>query len=213
MSLDFPPAQSATMAQEFCVPQESENQESATIALDTYPVMLTPSQESAGPEAAMAEVLRRLAQLVAENGLSELTVVDEGVTLTVKAAFEAAPISAHSAMSVQAHPHVLPLGQSPAYSETAVTTPSVPAAPLRAMTTVALESPMVGVFYRSPSPEDPPFVSVGDFVRVGQPIGLIEAMKVYSEVPSEVSGRVTETPVESGKLVQQGQPLIFVEPQ
>ena len=72
---------------------------------------------------------------------------------------------------------------------------------------------MVGVFYQSPSPDDPPFVSVGDFVKVGQPIGLIEAMKVYSEVPSEVSGRVVEMPVESGKLVQQGQPLIFVEPQ
>ena len=72
---------------------------------------------------------------------------------------------------------------------------------------------MVGVFYQSPSPEDPPFVMVGDLVKVGQPIGLIEAMKVYSEVPSEVAGRVMEMPVESGKLVQQGQALIYVEPQ
>ena len=158
------------------------------------------------------EALRRLARLVAENGLSELTVADAGLTLTVKAAFESAPVASSHVMAVQAHPHLLPPDQTPAYSETAVTAPAAPATPARAAT-VALESPMVGVFYRSPSPEDPPFVSVGDFVRVGQPIGLIEAMKVYSEVPSEVSGRVTETPVESGKLVQQGQPLIFVEPQ
>ena len=149
--------------------------------------------------------LRKLAQLVAEHGLSELTVEDGGVMLTVKAAVE---IASASAASVPAHPHLLTAAQSPSYSETAVLTPAP-----RKTTAIALESPMVGVFYQSPSPDDPPFVSVGDLVKVGQPIGLIEAMKVYSEVPSEVSGRVTEMPVESGKLVQQGQPLIFVEPQ
>ena len=176
------------MSQEFRVTQETDIQETGT-----------------------AEALRRLTRLVAENGLSELTVADAGMTLTVRAVFESAPPAAQLVTAVQAHPHVLPPDLTPAYSETAVAV--APAVPARAATAVALESPMVGVFYRSPSPEDPPFVSVGDFVRVGQPIGLIEAMKVYSEVPSEVSGRVTETPVESGKLVQQGQPLIFVEPQ
>lgn len=209
------------MAQEFCVTQESASQETETAALDTHPVMLTPSQESASRAAEMTASLRRLAQLVAENGLSEVTIADAGVTLTVKAAFEAALVGPSYLTSVQAHPYVLPPDQAPAYSEAAVTTPAAPAypggqeAPARAaaVTAIALESPMVGVFYRSPSPEDPPFVSVGDLVRVGQPIGLIEAMKVYSEVPSEVTGRVTDTPIESGKLVQQGQPLIFVEPQ
>ena len=188
--------------------QESATQDiTQDAAPNAYPVMLTLGQESAAHETEMTEALRHLARLVAENGLSELTVVDEGVTLTVKATFEAAPVLLPHMTSVQAYPHILPLAQAPAYSETAVTAPAAP------VTTVALESPMVGVFYRSPSSEDPPFVSVGDFVRVGQPIGLIEAMKVYSEVLSEVSGRVTETPVESGKLVQQGQPLIVVEPQ
>lgn len=187
--------------------------ETETSTLTAHPVMLTPSQESASREVETTEALRRLAQLVAENGLAELTVVDAGVTLTVKAAFEVATASLPGVTAVQAHPHVLPSSQTPAYSETPVTVPAAPAPPKTAATAVALESPMVGVFYRSPSPEDPPFVNVGDFVRVGQPIGLIEAMKVYSEVPSEVTGRVVETPVESGKLVQQGQPLIFVEPQ
>ena len=155
------------------------------------------------------EAVRTLAQLVAQHGLSELTLEEAGVTLTVKAAVSAPAASVPiPAMGVPAHPHLLTPAQSPAYSETPVLTP-----PKAKSTAIALESPMVGVFYQSPSPDDPPFVSVGDFVRVGQPIGLIEAMKVYSEVPSEVSGRVSEMPVESGKLVQQGQPLIFVEPQ
>ena len=151
--------------------------------------------------------VRMLAQLVLEHGLSELTVEEGGVVLTVKAAAFSSAASA-PAVALPAHPHLLPAALSPAYSETPVL-----AAPKPKSTAIALESPMVGVFYQSPSPDDPPFVSVGDFVKVGQPIGLIEAMKVYSEVPSEVAGRVTEMPVESGKLVQQGQPLIFVEPQ
>ena len=162
----------------------------------------------------MTEMLRRLTQLVAQNGLSELIFEDAGVTMTVKAAIEALPVApAAASLMVPAHPHVLPPSQTPAYSETASLLPTAPAKAARESTAIALESPMVGVFYRSPSPDDPPFVQVGDFVKVGQPIGLIEAMKVYSEVPSEVSGRVVEMPVESGKLVQQGQPLIFVEPQ
>ena len=194
--------------------QESASQNMETIAPDAHPVMLTPGQENVGADTETIAALQRLARLVAENGLSELTVADAGVTLTVKATFEAATVPMPAMMTaVQAHPSVLPLSQSPAYSETAVPVPAAPIPSKPAATAVALESPMVGVFYRSPSPEDPPFVNVGDFVRVGQPIGLIEAMKVYSEVPSEVAGRVVEMPVESGKLVQQGQPLLFVEPQ
>ena len=157
----------------------------------------------------LTDSLRRLARLVAENGLSELTVEEAGVVVTVKAVAEAAPQAA-PALALTAHPHMLPPVQSPAFSETPVTAPPAPA---RAATTVALESPMVGVFYRSASPEDPDYVKAGDLVKVGQTVGLIEAMKVYSEVPSEVAGRVTEIAAESGKLVQQGQPLIFVEPQ
>ena len=162
-----------------------------------------------GPETITA-ALRKLAQLVAEHSLSELTVEEAGMTLTVKAAVDSAMPPAGVSLTVPAHPHLLTAAQSPAYSETAVLTPPKPA---QKSTAIALESPMVGVFYQSPSPDDPPFVAVGDLVKVGQTIGLIEAMKVYSEVPSEVAGRVTEMPVENGKLVQQGQPLIFVEPQ
>ena len=140
-------------------------------------------------ETGLLEAVRRLAQLAAEGRLAELTVEDGGVTVTVKAAWEAAPLPME-ALSVLAHPHVLPQAQTPPYSQTAVTMLSAPPAakPTHSATVIALESPMVGVFYRSPSPEDPPFVVVGDQVKVGQTIGLIEAMKVYSEVPSEVGG-------------------------
>ena len=158
----------------------------------------------------LAETLKRLVILVSENGISELMVEENGVTVTLKAAADSGAIS--MPLSIQAHPHLLAAAQSPAYSQASVTAPIAAPKAGRAATAVALESPMVGVFYLSPSPEDPPFVVVGDMVKVGQTIGLIEAMKVYSEVPSELSGRVVELPVVSGKLVQQGQALIYVEP-
>ena len=145
------------------------------------------------------ETVRRLVALVANNGLTELTIDLDGLTVTVKAVPDAAPAGP---VAVYAPP------QAPAYSQTPVTPPRA----ARPATTVALESPMVGVFYRSASPGDPPFIHVGDIVRLGQPIGLIEAMKVFSEVPAEIAGRVVEIPAESGKLVQQGQPLVYIEP-
>ncbi|MBV9849900.1 MAG: acetyl-CoA carboxylase biotin carboxyl carrier protein [Armatimonadetes bacterium] len=158
------------------------------------------------------ETVRRLVALVAEHGLAELTVEAEGVQITVKAVPEFTPAQAAGPVAVPAHPQALP--PAPVYSQPPVTAPA-PAPASRAgrpANAVALESPMVGVFYRSPSPEDPPFVSVGDTVRVGQPIGLIEAMKVFSEVPAEAAGRVVDIPIESGTLVHQGQPLMHIEP-
>lgn len=152
----------------------------------------------------MAEALRRLVALVAENGLSELIVEEGGVTLTVKA--EAAAPAAHPGAFAAPAPFV------PAPSAPVAAASAPPAAAPKAQKGTPFGAPMVGVFYRSPSPDDPPFVNVGDVIRVGQTIGLIEAMKVYSEVPSEVAGRITEIPVDNGKLVQQGQPLLYVEP-
>lgn len=72
-------------------------------------------------------------------------------------------------------------------------------------------APIMGVYYRSPSPGEPPFVEVGDKVSAGDPIGTIEAMKVFSEVVSEVSGVVVAIPAENGKLVHAGDSLVVIE--
>ena len=155
------------------------------------------------------EMLRRLVALVAENGLAELTVEEDGLVISVKGLEADAP---PAVVSVPLHPHVLPLAQTPPYPQTPTTAPAAAPPARPSATRVAFESPMMGVFYRSPTPGEPPFVSVGDTIGVGQTIGLIEAMKVYSELPSEVSGRVVEIAIESGKMVRQGQPILYVEP-
>ncbi len=77
---------------------------------------------------------------------------------------------------------------------------------------VPIASPMVGTFYRAPSPSAPPFVDVGDFVDVGQTVCIIEAMKLMNDLPSEVSGRIVRVCVENGTTVEYGQPLFMVDP-
>ena len=76
---------------------------------------------------------------------------------------------------------------------------------------IALTAPMVGVFYRSDKPGGPPFVNVGERVALGQTIGLIEAMKVFSEVPAEHAGIVVAAPAQDGQLVQSGTPLLVLQ--
>ncbi|MCS6949305.1 MAG: acetyl-CoA carboxylase [Armatimonadota bacterium] len=78
---------------------------------------------------------------------------------------------------------------------------------------IELCAPMTGVFYRAPSPDAPPYVEVGDVVEEGQIICLIEAMKVFNEVPAEKSGRVVEVCAENGQLVEQGAAIFRLEPQ
>jgi acetyl-CoA carboxylase biotin carboxyl carrier protein len=77
---------------------------------------------------------------------------------------------------------------------------------------VAVTSPMVGVFFRSPSPGEAPFVEVGDRVEEGQTLGLIEAMKVFSEVPAEHEGVVAEFAAQDGALVRPDEPLLYLAP-
>jgi acetyl-CoA carboxylase biotin carboxyl carrier protein len=77
---------------------------------------------------------------------------------------------------------------------------------------VPVVSPITGVFYSSPSPTEPPFVTPGSFVAVGQVIALVEAMKVFNEVQSEAAGRVREIVAINGEVVQKGDPIMKLEP-
>ncbi len=108
--------------------------------------------------------------------------------------------------------------QAPAAAVSQQTTPTAPvASDVSAAAPVddglhAVTSPMVGTFYRSPSPDADPFVSVGDRVKAGQTICIIEAMKIMNEIEADVDGEVVEADIDSGHPVEYGQILFRIRP-
>ena len=150
------------------------------------------------------EDVRKLTELVEKYGLAELTVEENGLCITIKGR------TAADGTSGSGSPHMLMQAKSAGSLPRSVEA-TTPVSTLREETNLSqIPAPMVGVFYRAPSPDQPSYIEVGDKIEVGQTIGLIEAMKVFSEIPSEVAGEIVEIPARNGKLVQQGDPLIVV---
>ncbi|MFF4808386.1 acetyl-CoA carboxylase biotin carboxyl carrier protein [Micromonospora chersina] len=117
--------------------------------------------------------------------------------------------SGETVLEVEWHDPVRP-APAPRAEADPVTAPQVEA--VAAADRPAVRAPVVGTFYRSPEPGAPPFVAVGDVVRPGQVIGIVEAMKLMNEVTAGQAGRVVEVLVEDGKPVEYDQPLIALEP-
>ena len=159
--------------------------------------------------------LKRLAKLVADNNLSELRYENDGLRVTMRtAAYQPiSPVALTDALplvgSLSTLSALSALSNIPAPAESAETSAnSLEAIPVEE--TQAIKSPIMGVFYRSPSPEEPFFIEVGDEVSVGQVIGLIEAMKTFSPVESEFAGRVVAIPTENLALVQPNDTLVLL---
>ncbi len=144
--------------------------------------------------------LKTLIDLVAESGISELEVTEgEGKVRIVKAPPQiiAAPVAAAPAMAPAAP--VAPAAAAP-----------VAEAPAAAPSGHTVNSPMVGTFYRAPSPGAAAFVNIGDTVKEGQTICIIEAMKLLNEIEADKSGVIKEVLVENGQAVEYGQPLFVI---
>lgn len=95
----------------------------------------------------------------------------------------------------------------------ATPTPAAPGPEAHSPYWVPVTAPMVGTFYRAPGPDQPPFVQEGDRVEAGRTLCIIEAMKMFNEIPAEVSGRVVRVLAEDGAPVEYGQPLFLIDPQ
>jgi acetyl-CoA carboxylase biotin carboxyl carrier protein len=150
--------------------------------------------------------IQSLIRSVQDSDVSELVLESGDFKLTLRkpvVAVQAIPARAAEPAAPQAAPVA---AQAPAPAPVAV-----PAAP-SAKPALTINAPMVGTFYRSPSPDAAPFCDVGDVVKPGQPVCIIEAMKLMNELESEVSGRVVRVLVENGEPVEYGQPLIELEP-
>ena len=151
-----------------------------------------------GPDAELLALIDRLAELLHRSDLTELEVESGGTGLVLRKAV--AP--AAGATTVGA-PSESGIGTgAPAAAGREPVAPSVP----------SVKAPLTGIFYTSPAPGTAPYVQAGGEVAVGQVIGLIEAMKLFNEIKSDLAGRVIRVVPESGALVKAKQPLIEVEP-
>jgi acetyl-CoA carboxylase biotin carboxyl carrier protein len=143
--------------------------------------------------------LKKLIDLVQESGIGELEITEGEERVRISRMGAGAPVvmAAHAPMAMAA-------ATGPAAAPAA---PEAPPAP----TGHTLKSPMVGTFYRSPSPGAPSFVEVGQAVTKGQTLCIIEAMKLLNEIESDAAGTVKAILVENGQPVEYGQPLFVIE--
>jgi len=146
--------------------------------------------------------LKTLIDLVAESGIAELEVTEGEDKVRI--------VKTHAGTGTVATgpvTYAAPM-QAAAFSMTpAPETPSEPEAPPGHV----VKSPMVGTFYRSPSPGAPPFIEQGSVVKAGDTLCIIEAMKLLNEIEAEVGGTVTKILVDNGQPVEYGQPLFLIE--
>src|SRR6185503_3810384 len=139
--------------------------------------------------------LKKLIDLVQESGIGEIEITEGEEKVRISRQLAAQPM-------MMATPHMQPMAM-----------PGAPAAPAPAPEPKghALKSPMVGTFYRAPSPGAPPFVEIGQSVSKGQTLCIIEAMKLLNEIESDVAGTVKAILVENGQPVEYGQPLFLIK--
>jgi len=150
--------------------------------------------------------IRDLIDFIANTGLNEVKIETEELRLSVKR--ESGKTKVIEAAAVSA-----PVAAPPAVPASAPTAPSESKTSDEAGSGyVEIKSPMIGTFYRASNPESDPFINVGDSVSAGQTVCIVEAMKLFNEIESEVSGKVVKVLVDNGTPVEYDQPLFLVDP-
>jgi acetyl-CoA carboxylase biotin carboxyl carrier protein len=158
--------------------------------------------------------LRQLLAVFSQTEITELTLKHKDFELTVRKEGRGDRSSMIDPGTVAVPAPLLPQVQ-------AVVPPPLPVSPVPSAPTpsplandrlVDITSPMVGTFYRSPAPDEPPFVDVGDRIRLGQTVCIVEAMKLMNELEAEVAGEIVEILVQNSQPVEYGQVLMRVNP-
>lgn len=144
--------------------------------------------------------VKKLIELLEESNLSELE-IKEGEEVVRLSRFPAAGVAAPQVIAAPT-----PIVAAPAAAPAPVAAPTEPGLPPGTV----VRSPMVGTFYAAPSPGAEPFVKVGQQVRIGDPLGVIEAMKMFNQIEAEVAGTVVAIVAENGQAVEFDEPLFVI---
>lgn len=155
--------------------------------------------------------IQDLIKFVAKSGVSEVELETEGFKLTVKAANSGK--NAKETIVYQMPPEA-----PQAVQQAPIAAPPAPSAPAPAAqqqedsNLITIKAPMIGTFYRSSGPDKPTFVNVGDEIAPGKVICIIEAMKLFNEIESDIKGKIVKVLVDDASPVEYDQPLFLVEP-
>jgi acetyl-CoA carboxylase biotin carboxyl carrier protein len=152
--------------------------------------------------------LKELLAAIAANNITELTLKNSEFELTVSQGQSMVNGNTIAAVSTDIHTESLSI---PKPEQIAIVAERV-ASPTPDKKWVEIKSPMVGTFYRSPAPDEPAFASIGDRIRLGQTVCIIEAMKLMNEIEAELAGQVMEVLVENGQPIEFGQTLMYINP-
>lgn len=152
--------------------------------------------------------IQNLIKFVAKSGASEVKLEMEDVKITIKTGSDTPETTIIQAAPMAAAPHMAaPLAQA-----APVANAPVASAPDEDSKFITIKSPIIGTFYRKPSPDKPLFVEVGSSVSVGDTVCVIEAMKLFNEIESEISGKIVKILVDDASPVEYDQPLFLVDP-
>jgi acetyl-CoA carboxylase biotin carboxyl carrier protein len=156
--------------------------------------------------------IQELIKTINKSNISELSIEEGDFKITIRQDHAEQTQFVSVPQQYQAMPAPQPAYAPPAPAA-APQAAAPAAAPAPAATTgITIKSPMIGTFYRSPSPDKPVFVNVGDEVKAGQVLCIIEAMKLFNEIESEVSGRLVKVVADDSSPVEYDQPLFIIEP-
>jgi acetyl-CoA carboxylase biotin carboxyl carrier protein len=158
-----------------------------------------------------AKEIRDLIDFISKSGLEEVNIETQEFKIAVKKSPTAITAAAEPAVAVPVNSNDQPKEVVTASPEPVVESTQAPASDDNSKY-VEIKSPMIGTFYASPNPESGPFVSVGDTVKVGQTVCIVEAMKLFNEIESEVSGKIVKLLVEDASPIEFDQPLFLVDP-
>jgi acetyl-CoA carboxylase biotin carboxyl carrier protein len=154
--------------------------------------------------------IQKLIDFIAQSGLDEVNIETSELKLAIKRYSNVAPVAVQQAPA--------PVFQAPVSTPAAVTPAALPTAPVEkpaaadTSNLITIKSPMIGTFYRSAGPDKAFFVEVGDEVSTGKVVCIIEAMKLFNEIESEISGKIVKILVDNASPVEFDQPLFLVEP-
>ncbi len=151
--------------------------------------------------------IQDLIKFVSKSGVNEVSIEEKDFKITIKTNQEPTYVTATVPTQVQSVAAPAPVAAAPIAAAPAASAPVADDSKY-----ITIKSPMIGTFYRSSSPDKANFVNVGDEIAEGQVLCIIEAMKLFNEIESEVSGKIVKVLVDNSQPVEYDQPLFLVEP-